>query len=437
MKWILFYLISFSSLSIAANFTKGDGKFLSKDGDGHQFIKEQLIHEGIKSIVSKELENLQLNKELFWNKYNDKLEERYKQIEENFRQSQNIDENTDAKKLVRFEERLRIKKLKFRKRYANMHNMLPKYVIKKISRSPKNPKYRFIKMEGKIDTKLLTKVYYNLVRGKKRSDYGSLFLISNYELSGISYTELGIDNENDFEGEVTKNWLDWFSKNKPLNIANAEIMDEEKKSKLNEYLKVPTESMLSAIPDVFVNSLLLDIEINIKKKKFEKSTGTYNFEYSGYAYLKDLQTNLVLGTYKFSKVQKSYRSSGEINIANLVANHVYQMAKGYFPQIQTRIKDITPVSTIQRLRVTNFQNMKQLNKFVQLIRERGVKYSLKVKLDLISREYADLILFYDGEIEDLKALFTSIKSAKKDLSFDLIDTNNALGIKFNREVEKI
>ncbi len=436
-RTLLIFLVMSLNTAFAANFTKGEGKFLSKDGDGHQFIKEQLIHEGIKSIVSKELDNLQLNKELFWNKYNEKLEERFLQIEENLKQAKQIDENTDPKKMATFQDQLRIKKLKFRKRFIKMHNMLPKYAIKKISRSPKNPKYRFIRMEGKVNTSLLTKVYYNLVRGKKRSDYGSLFIMTNYNLKRITYTDLGIENENDFEGEVTKNWLEWFSKNKPLNIANTEILDESKESKLTEYLKVPTESMLSSIPEVFVNSLLLDIEVIIEKKKYEKTTNTYHFEYSGYAYLKDLQTNLVLETYKFAKVKKNYRLGPDMSVANLVANHVYQMGKGYFPQIQGRIKDITPISTIQRLRLANYRNVKQLNSFIKLIRERGVKYSLQVKLDVISRDYAELILFYDGESNELKSLFSGLRSAKKDLSFDLIDTDNVLGIKFNSEIEKI
>lgn len=438
MRRILFVLlISQVSFALAANFTKGEGGFLTRDGDSHQFIKDQLIHEGIKSIVSKELETLQLNKDLFWSKYNEKLKERFSKIEEDYRVTTKVDESSDAKKKIRFNDQLRVKQLQYRKKFANLHKVLLKFSIKKISRSPKNPKYRIIRLEGKIDTNLLTKTYYNFVRGKKTSDYGSLFLNTEYKLDGISYSELGIDNENDFEGEVTKNWLDWFSQNKPMNIANTELLDEGKQNKLIEYYKLPTERMLTSVPEVFVNSLLLDIQVNINKRKFDKTLSTYTFEYNGHAFLKDLQTNLVLGTYEFDKTVKSYRVTPELSIANIVANHVYHMAKGSFPKIQRQIKEITPVSTIQRLRLTNFTNIKQLNNFVQLIEERGVKYSLIAKLESISRAGADLILFYDGEENDVKSLFSSLRAAKKDLSFELIDTDNVLGIKFNRVIEKI
>ena len=438
MRRILFVLIlANASLAMAASFTKGEGRFLTKDGDSHQFIKDQLIHEGIKSIVSKELEKLQLNKELFWSKYDEKLAERLSKIEEDYKITTKMDESADAKKMVRFKEQLRIKQLKYRRNFASLNNVLLKFSIKKISRSPRNPKYRIIRLEGQIDTNLLTKTYYNFVRGRRTSDYGSLFLNTQYTLSGISYSELGIDNENDFEGEVTRNWLDWFSKNKPMNIANTELLDEDKKNKLTEYFKLPTEMMLTNIPEVFVNSLLLDIEIIINKRNFDKKLNTYTFEYEGYAFLKDLQTNLVLSTYKFEKNVKSYRLTPELSIANIVANHVYHMAKGSFPKIEKKIKEITPVSTIQRVRLTEFQNIKQLNSFIDLIEERGVKYSLKVKLESINKTNAELILFYDGDTEEVKTLFSTLRAAKKDLSFDLIDTDNVLGIKFNSVIEKI
>jgi hypothetical protein len=295
----------------------------------------------------------------------------------------------------------------------------------------------YFKLECQINSNLLTSTYYNLVRGKKTSDYGSLFLNTTFNLNGISYSEIGIDNENDFEGEVSKNWLDWFSKNKPGNIANTEILDPEKLEKLESYLKLPTESMLLNIPDIFVNSLLLDVEIVITKKKFNKKLKEYFFEYEGHAYLKDLQTNLVIGSYKFSKTEKSYRVSNKISIANIIANHVYHMAKGSFPQIERNIKDITPISSIKKLTLTNFENVKQINTFLNLLQSRGVKFSLKAKLDSISRTKASVIMYFDGEYNEVKSLFSTLQSAKKDLSFELIDTDNTLGIKFNRVIEKL
>lgn len=437
MKWILLLTLIVSSQIQAANFIKGDGSFIAKDGDNHEFIKGQLIHEGIKSILSKQMVTLGLNKDLFWQKYDEKLNGRYSELETQLQAYYKITDESDRKTRSTYEVRFRKKKLILRKKFLNMDGMLPKFAIKKISRSQKNSHYRYIKLEGEVNKNLLTKTYYNLVRGKKTSDYGSLFLRANYSLKAVSYSEMGIDNENDFEGEVTKNWLEWFNKNKPINIANTEVLDQDKIEKLNSYLKLPSEVMMNNIPDVFVNSLLLDIEVNITKKKFNEKLREYTFQYEGFAYLKDLQTNLVVGAYKFDQTYKTYKITPGISIANLVANHVYHMAKGSFPEINTNIKDISPISTIKRISLTEFKNIRQVDSLLKLFRSRGIKYSLKTKLESISLGRADVIVYFDGDYDEVKSLFLSLQSAKKDLSFELIDTDNVLGIKFISVVENI
>ncbi|MBT4793312.1 MAG: hypothetical protein HON90_17205 [Halobacteriovoraceae bacterium] len=437
MKRWIFLLSLVCTSAIAANFLNGKGTFIAIDGDSYDFIKKQLIHEGTKSIVSGKLDELGLNKDVFWQKYENKLNEKFVQIEDSLRSSYAEGELDNPKKYNRFKERLRRKKLKAQLSFIKMNDMLTKFSIKKISRSQRNANYRYIKLEGDVDTKLVTKIYYNLVRGKKSSDYGSLFINVNYQLNGISYSELGIENENDFEGEVTKSWIEWFSKNKPINIANVLRLEGDKKEMLASYLKRPSELMLSNIPEVFVNSLLLEIEVKVIKKKFDKTINLYSFEYEGNAYLKDLQTNLVMGTYKFSRTQKSYRLATNSGLANLVANHVYQLAIGDFPTIQKNIKEITPITSIEKISVTEFKNLQQVNSFINLIEDKGVKYSLKVEFESIGRQRADLILYFDGNVTEVKEFISTMQSAKKGLSYQVIDVDTKFGIKFNKEVETL
>jgi len=432
MRWISLFVLLLAQQVHSSEFVKGKGSFVSADGDSYEFIKKQLIHEGVKSIVTKELVLLGLNKDIFWQKYNEKLEEINLVITEDIKRKFNIQPDSKQKSFNRYREVLRRKKLNRRRTFSRMNDMLPKFMIIKISRSQKNKRYRYIKLEGVVDKSLLTKIYYNLVRGKKTSDYGSLYLNVNYDLNGISYAELGIDNENDFEGEVTCNWLEWFVKNKPANIANAELLGESKQEKLQKYLNLPSEVMLNSIPDVFINSLLLDIEVVITKLKHDKKTNVYSFKYEGFAYLKDLQTNLVLGTYKFNKTEKSYRAVIDSSIGNLVANHVYHMATGSFPNIKKRMKNITPVSSIKRISLSNFKNINQVHSFIKLVQSNGIKLSLTAKLESINKERADIIMYFDGEYNEVKSLFSQLQSAKKDLLFEVIDTNNLLGIKFIR-----
>ncbi len=158
-------------------------------------------------------------------------------------------------------------------------------------------------------------------------------------MAGVTFSELGVENENDFSSVITNKWIDWFSSNKPVNIANIEVLSPEKQQKLLDFNKVSPDLMLANTPEVFVNSLLLDIQIKIVREKFDPRKNEYVFSYIGAGYLKDLQSNLVIETYNFDIQHKKYKITEEINLANILANHVYKMAIGSFPQIISSVKN--------------------------------------------------------------------------------------------------
>lgn len=431
MKFLtLLLLISFSAQ--AATFTRGDGRFRSTSDDSHEFVKKQLIHEGYKSIISKELEKMELNKDVFWQKYNEKLQEQFVEIEKNLKEQLKYPEKPNAKERKNFAKQLRYKKLIFERSFGKLNTAVTSFVIKKISRSQKYPNSRYIRMEGSVNPKVLSRIYYGFVSGTKRSDYGSLFLNIDYRLMNTTFTELGIENENEFSSVITNKWIDWFSSNKPANIANVAILSEENKTKYDEYQKLPSEKMLTNIPEVFINSLMLDIEMKIIRQKYDKRKNAYEFVYAGAGYLKDLQTNKVLDTFEFSSELKKYNLGQDMSLANIIVNHVYRMALGSFPQIVSSMKNITNVSSVQRIVASDFANMYKVMTLVEMIQNKGIKYSVRAHIDAIAKNRAEIVVYYDGKVADLKRILNSLRSAKKDISYELIDTGNVLSIKFNK-----
>ena len=442
MKLILVIAL-FSAFNLyGATPIKGEGKFTSVAGDTHEFIKRQLIFEGIKDIISTELENLKLNKEAFWKKYDESLAEKLSEIEVNYKELKkyDVEANLNRKKLI--EENIRKKQLRYRRKFLGLNKLLSKFSIRKISRSQKNPRYRYIKLEGAINSKRLTKTYYNLVRGKQTSAYGSLYLRPKFNFKGVSYVDLGVENEKDFETEVTKNWMEWFIENKPVNIANIELLEGSKEEKFNQLMKLPITDFKANMPESFVNSLILEIEVNLKKEKYDDKLKEFTFEYSGYAFLKDIQTNLTIGTYqfgvkKYGNISKIYRKSNKVSLVNLMARDVFQLAKGSFPRINKGIKNMPPISDVKHVSLLDFENINQVHSFLNLAQTRGVKFSLKTKLDSFSSNNASAVFFYDGEFSEVKTFLQQLQSAKKDLSFEVIDEGDQFGIKFNKVIENI
>ena len=426
-------LLTFFSLAFAGERTKGKGKFKASEDDDQNFIQKQLIHEGFKNIISKELAQQGLNTDLFWEKYQQGLLEFQQPLEERLREKYRINDKSSAKQKIAFQKALRKKKLVAARGFGGINNIIRRWVLIKISRSQKFPQNRYIQLEGEVDTSALNRLYYKFVKGKSTSDYGSLFVRVNFDLSGFSYSDIGIENENEFDSVIVDKWVEWFSLNKPLNISNVAVLNEDYQGKLDSLLVMPSDDMLNNVPEEFVSSLLLDLNVEIENLDAKPEINAYEYQISGRAFLKNLQSNVDIASYKISKTTKRYRISPNISQANLLANHVYHLIKDHLPKVNRDIKNLTPISAIQRIQMQGFKNTTQLYKFIDLVRSRGVKYSVRTKVDSITRDMAEVIIYYDGELGQIKSLLNGLKAAKTGLLFDVIDTPKALGIKFKSE----
>lgn len=429
---LLFVFWNITILKAQSNYVVGEGRFKSEQNESLGFIKEQLKHEAFLNIISKELDFLQLNADLFWQKYQEKLDDNLSLVDEDLKKRYKIGTDQETIKLRDlYVEKLREKRLKKRLRFGNLHRVIRSYAIKRMSRSSQNPKVRFIKLEAKVDRDLLSKFYYKFVQGKKSSDFGSLFVNVEYELENCSYTDIGVDNKSDFTSVVNEHWLEWLSKNKPKNIANIEILDEDRKSKLKEYQSLPIEKLLESIPEVFENSLLLNIKVVIDQKSINPSFKEYEFSYKSDLYLQDLQTNKILMQKSIPLASQRYSGVKKEDLSSRVANHVYRIPLGEFSGLKKVMSNIPPVNLTRVLSLFDYHNLKDVNRFMKLVEQKGIKYSLTTNIVSISSNKAEVAVHFDGEVKDLKRLLSASKSAKKDLSFELIDSDNTLGIKFN------
>ena len=436
LKYSLLLLFTCFSFSIVVNaqgnYIVGEGKFKVEKAETFAFIEKQLKHEAFVNIISQELQFLQLNKDLFWQKYQEGLDSSLEAVQEDLKKRYKIGTDSETIKLREsYIEALREKRLKKRLSYANLHRVISSYAVKRISRSSQNPKIRFIKIEAKVDRDLLSKLYYKFVQGKRSSDFGSLFVNVEYELVNCSYTDIGVENESDFTSVVNQHWIDWLNKNRPDNIANIEMLDEERKNKLKEYQSLPFEKLIESIPEIFVNSLLLNLKIVIEQKSTNPDFKEHTFAYSGDIYLQDLQTNKILMQKSIPLVTEKYTYVKSDELSSKIANNVYRGPLGEFTQLKKVMANIPPVNLTRIVSLFDYPNLKVVNSFINLIKQKGIKYSLAANIVSLSLNKAQVAIYFDGELQDLKALLNDSKSAKKDLSFELIDSENSLGIKFN------
>lgn len=410
MKFLILALF-FSGAVYAQDFTKGKGEFLAEENDKLTFIKEQLIHEGIKDIISQDLQSMNLNHELFWTNYNEKLMNSLESYDSSLKSQYKIDENPTEAQLSKYRSLLRDKRLKTRLNFIGMKSVVSSYVIKKISRSVQNPLYRIIRLEAKLNQDKLADLYYRVTKGEESSDFASLKIRSTFDLQAFGYSDIKVENRLDFTQVIEKSWIDWFEQNKPANVKEISILENGKN-----------------ITDM--NSILVDLLITIKLEEFKEESQFYHFAIGGSAYLKDVQANRTIKTFEFNSVQKKFNLSAGMNIGNILANSIYRAISGYFPVMKQSIKEFNHVSNTISLAVSGHGKLDKVYEFIEMAHRQGGRYSLSLSLNQLNKEKLTLFAFLNGGIEELRALLISMKGVKNIPQYEIIDQEGQIEVKF-------
>lgn len=432
MKFIFILLFVFSYNVFAQDqFILGEGRFLSIKEDSLTFVKQQLLHIAIEDIVSKELVEIGFNKDLFWKKFNDKFDESYLVDKEKIDLKYKIKEGSLSEdKLNRYRNSLRYTKLNKRRKFGGLSKIVQRYEIKRMSRSPQNPHSRYLSIEAKIDRDALTKIYFRFVSGKKSSNFGNLYVKAEYELVNCSYSNLGVDTKSDFTNVIMKNWLDWFSKNKPTNMSNVLELEDDLRGKYKDYLKIPIHNLEEEIPDEFQNSLLVVIKIKINRIKENNLFKEYVYSFSGGGYLKDLSSGKIIYETKIPEIKKHYTNLAFKELSSTLANIVYRIPFSFFVEVKDKVKVSNNANRIMNLKILNYKNMTEIVSLLDILKSRGLKLSLDAEIASFSREEATALLYYDGQSKDVKKLLENLKQVKNIPQFNLIDSDSALSIQF-------
>src|SRR5688572_2944400 len=87
MAKILVLLLTLFTLPALAqqDYTSGEGHFGAQEGDKPDFVKAQLLYEATKDVVTKEMAAMGFNHELFWQKYNERLNASLKILEDSLK----------------------------------------------------------------------------------------------------------------------------------------------------------------------------------------------------------------------------------------------------------------------------------------------------------------------------------------------------------------
>ena len=91
---MLRYLVALfmvSQISLAADAVTGKGTFVATNDDSLSFVNEQLKHEGFSDIIGKVLDEMGLNSQLFWQKYNEDFQQAFDRVDSVLKQNYKVE----------------------------------------------------------------------------------------------------------------------------------------------------------------------------------------------------------------------------------------------------------------------------------------------------------------------------------------------------------
>ena len=403
------------------------------EDDSLVFIKNQLLYTAFVNIISKELESMGVNAEEFWQKYNTKFEkESFESTQEKLKKKYKIDGKPTAAQKTAYSKSLRSLKLKKKERFMKLGSVIRSFAIKKMSASAVNPQSRFMSVEAKVNRVALNKLFYRIIREKQTASYEKLYMMFEYELRQTNWSDIGVEGESSFTDEVNKFWLKWFRANKPQNVGEIVLLNDNNIVEVKEHLKLGDEDIHLHANSTLKNSLLLINKIIINKEKIESNFNEFNFNYSGGLVLIDLATNRPILDRDIPARVKHYFDVPKEKLSSAIANYVYRLPLDSFSSIKKKVTGSQMAKMSKKIELTGFESISQVMAFKKYIQDYGAKLRIGTQLSSFNREKSEVVVFYQGDDTILMNFLTELKSKSKnsEVHFDFIDPAQPFQIKF-------
>lgn len=421
LKIKAFLLFLFSTLVLSAqadtisDFIPGEGRFYAQDDDSLSFVKKLLLYNAFKDVISKEMGQEGLNSKLFWEKYNQKFETYFAPVEEGLRKKFKITTDSDAIKNNEFQKELRLKKLNLESSFGNLKSAIHSYSISRMSRSAQIQNSRFIQIQAKLDKKKINSLYSALTVVDSMRSFDHLFLFPTFELTNLTWAEVGVEIKEDFTKVIQDHWQKWWEKKPDKKISEISIIDEGKEQTIRKFLRLPskvTGEVLSpgGMGDYGIsrNSLFMEIKISITKEQDRDLLGMKKFTINLNYVLIDLNSKNIIFSKQFPATSVNYKFQNMHELSSSLASYLYRLPLESFSDIEKNIFKEAPAYSEIELKVMNFKNISEVLSINELLISKGVTLHLNSRLEQYDNLNAFLNIQFIGNYPDLLKIISGL-----------------------------
>lgn len=399
---------------------EGEGRFISEEGDSLPFIKEQLLFNSFKDVITKYLKKQDLNSDLFWEKHGQRFENFFKPIEKELRDNYSVIEPKTAESLNKLEKEIRIKKLERKAQYGMLNRVIKSYSINSMTRAPEMPKARYINVTAQVDSNLLNQIYFDYVSPKKLVKGLNLYLLPLFSLSNISWSDIGVGTVKDFSSVVSDHWKKYLENGLKEQIKEITLLDEDSQSDLKGVFEAKQRNKgflelaelgsgnFSKLEDGFL--LLIKIKMRKVSEKIllKKNQIEFDLNYT----LVDMRNNKIIDFSEIPKRQSSFSTDNLSQLSSSIATAVYRMPLDDFSKIKRDITYNLKNSNIVHLKLTNIKTVEDLLNLQETLNSKGVPFQLVSKIVTLRANEGILEFEFNGNQDQVDQFLKGIEKER-------------------------
>ena len=421
-------LLICSFCAFASTKVYGEGRFYANDEDSLEFLKKQLLFSAFQDVLTKEFKAMGLDDQIFWQKFDEKFEAYFNPMMEELKKKYGVveegegdaanQEQVDSKKLEAYKKALRYKKLAQKSAFGKLSRLITSYSILKMSRSTQYPNSRYIKIQAKIDRKMVHRLYTKFTQEQEARRFETLYLTVDFQLNGMSWSDVGVDIGSNFTTVVVEYWKRWINEKMKSYVDSVVVTEDDLAKKLNDYTKLHQATPGGANlmtqtegEDWSKDALWLKVNVLMGKEGEDVLLQSKNFSFDGEFLLVDLKLNNVLSHFDFPREIKTYPCDDAHMLSSNVASFVYRMPLDEFEKMKRKLSNVG--SNIYRtvLEIQNVASVQDLFALDELLQMKGITLQITSQIQSYSGKSAQMMVSYSRGQEYLIPILRSLNRA--------------------------
>lgn len=438
LRMIIFlFLMSLTNFSWSAYISiDGEGRFTSTNEDTQQFIKQQLMFKAIADIYNKELKNLGLDSQLFWQRFDEKFESYFSSVITSMRESAKLEGQATNPE---FEKKLRQKRLNLYAKFGRLERALVGFSERRSGKVSGSSNTRFLLISAKVDQKMLNSIYYRFTVDQSERKFSQMFISFEPKLANCSWSDIGVENPADFVKAVEDHWLKQIQGELGDQVEKIEFVAAKDLTEINNYLKTnfALKNSEAVASNKFQSAVLMTIHVQITKNFDEVNDQEREFSFEGYFLITDLTSSKVIQHFDFP-LQKSRLSYAEgQQLGSNVASIIAKLPSVEWNQSKKLLANSVRYNGVLQLSVDRIANVFQYLTFVEFIQSRLAGFRPKIAHNIYNGDKAIIDIWFEGDQEKFKQAVSALNQVKvtDNVWAAIPNTENPLNISLVSKIE--